>query len=166
LTRVRLAITRGDRDAALDLLRDVAEGKLDEESLAGVVGDALVATARGPKQSEGDRKALGRLEQIDRARAQIIHSLAQTAFGPADLSAIRSALEARESAMRVTTESDLNRDLVDDNAGMDHRVGSVWLEVKYIRDPVSGRQYGPYLYGRWREGARKRSRYIGKARPS
>jgi hypothetical protein len=43
------------------------------------------------------------------------------------------------------------------------RLGSVWLELKSIPDADSGRTYGPYLYGRWREAGRKRSRYIGKA---
>lgn len=27
------------------------------------------------------------------------------------------------------------------------RVGSMWLELKYIRDAGSGRTYGPYVYG-------------------
>ena len=44
-----------------------------------------------------------------------------------------------------------------------YRVGSVWLELKYIPDSATGKTYGPYIYGRWREGQRKRSRYIGKA---
>ena len=42
------------------------------------------------------------------------------------------------------------------------QVGSVWLEVKYIPDRASDREYGPYLYARWREGGRQRSRYLGK----
>ncbi|WP_322797961.1 hypothetical protein [Thermoflexus sp.] len=36
-----------------------------------------------------------------------------------------------------------------------------WVEAKWI--PRRGKRYGPYLYVRWREGGRKRSRYRGKA---
>ena len=157
-----MAIRRGDRTAALALLRDVAEGRLESGPLDAAVGDALIATARGPKQDQADRLALARMEQVHRALEEIMRLLTETPFGPADLSAIRSALEAHETAMRVIVDESLNNDMMGDNAAPSRRVGSVWLEVKYIPDGVSGRQYGPYLYGRWREGGRKRSRYIGK----
>jgi hypothetical protein len=45
-------------------------------------------------------------------------------------------------------------------------VGSYWLELKYIPDRSGQWEYGPYLYARWREGGRQRSRYIGKRPPT
>ena len=42
------------------------------------------------------------------------------------------------------------------------RLGGVWLELKYIPDRDSDKLYGPYLYARWREGGRQKSRYLGK----
>jgi hypothetical protein len=42
------------------------------------------------------------------------------------------------------------------------RLGGYWLELKYIPDRSGQWEYGPYLYARWREGGRQRSRYIGK----
>lgn len=38
--------------------------------------------------------------------------------------------------------------------------GSGWWEWKWVE--AKGRRYGPYLYRRWRDGRRKRSRYEGK----
>jgi hypothetical protein len=119
-----------------------------------------------PKQSPGDRRALERLEQVQQALEQIVRLLSETPFGPADISVIRSALDSREAAMHMMVGGRADRDAAGEDAAAGPRVGSVWLEVKYIPDPVSERRYGPYLYGRWREGGRKRSRYIGKARPA
>ena len=42
------------------------------------------------------------------------------------------------------------------------RVGSGWLEVKWI-PRKGGKATGPYLYYRVREGGHLRSRYVGKA---
>lgn len=37
-----------------------------------------------------------------------------------------------------------------------------YYEEKYIKR--NGKLYGPYLYERWEEGGRLRSKYVGKAR--
>lgn len=40
--------------------------------------------------------------------------------------------------------------------------GGRWREEKMIRDSKTGKIYGPYLYERWREGGKCRSKYLGK----
>ena len=40
--------------------------------------------------------------------------------------------------------------------------GQGWIETRFVRDPETGRRYGPYLVRRWREGGRKRLQYLGK----
>src|SRR5919201_6064818 len=40
--------------------------------------------------------------------------------------------------------------------------GQGWIEMRFVRDPETGRRYGPYLVRRWREGRRKRLQYLGK----
>lgn len=57
-------------------------------------------------------------------------------------------------------EQQIERALYGSGAGKDGEGGSGWWEAKHIR--VKGREYGPYLYWRWREGGRKRSKYEGK----
>ena len=40
--------------------------------------------------------------------------------------------------------------------------GSGILQLEYRANPKTGTQRGPYWYFYWREGARKRSLYLGK----
>jgi hypothetical protein len=40
--------------------------------------------------------------------------------------------------------------------------GQGWIETRFVRDPETGRRYGPYLVRRWREDRRKRLQYLGK----
>jgi hypothetical protein len=40
--------------------------------------------------------------------------------------------------------------------------GQGWIEARFVYDRQTGRQYGPYLYRRWRDGRRKRTQYVGK----
>jgi hypothetical protein len=52
-------------------------------------------------------------------------------------------------------------------AGRDGRVlaaklGRGYLELKYIPSRSTGKVHGPYVYQRWLEAGRRRSRYIGK----
>jgi len=163
LSRARAAIADEDQPSALRLLRELAEGGILAEPLAPAVGDALVATARGAKQDAADRAALTRLEIVEAARDQIIDLLERTPFGRADLAAIRDMIAALEAAADAAEEQAAREEVSGADTAPIRRVGSVWLEMKYIRDAASGKAYGPYLYGRWRDSGRKRSKYIGKA---
>lgn len=42
-----------------------------------------------------------------------------------------------------------------------------WIEIKWVKcgKNCRGCPHGPYLYARWREGKRLRSKYLGKAAP-
>jgi len=147
----------------LQLLRELAEGGILAETLAPAVGDALVATARGTKQDAADRAALTRLKIVEETRDQVIELLERTPFGRADLAAIRDVVAALEASAGQAEEQAAREEVSGANSAPIRRVGSVWLEMKYIRDAASGRTYGPYIYGRWRASGRKRSKYIGKA---
>jgi hypothetical protein len=162
LSRARTAIADQDQPSALQLLRELAEGGILAE-LAPAVGDALVATARGTKQDAADRAALTRLKIVEETRDQVIELLERTPFGRADLAAIRDVVAALEASAGQAEEQAAREEVAGANSAPIRRVGSVWLEMKYIRDAASGRTYGPYIYGRWRASGRKRSKYIGKA---
>ena len=167
ILRVRAAIATRNEPAALQLLRELAEGDNQEDLLAPSVGDALIATARGARQDAADRAALETLRRIEQTRAHIIQLLDSTPFGSADLAAIQEVVGAHQHTARQVAERSPGDDTekVGGEASPGRRVGSVWLEVKYIRDANSGRVYGPYIYGRWRQFRRKRSKYIGKVPP-
>jgi len=141
----------------------MAEGGILAETLAPAVGDALVATARGTKQDAADRAALTRLKFVEERRDQVIELLERTPFGRADLAAIRDVVAALEASASHAEEQAAREEVAGADSAPIRRVGSVWLEMKYIRDAASGKAYGPYLYGRWRDAGRKRSKYIGKA---
>jgi len=145
-------------------VRELAEGGgILPETLAPAVGDALVATARGAKQDAADRAALTRLKIVEETRDQVIEILERTPFGRADLAAIRDVVAALEASAGQAEEQAAREEVAGADSAPIRRVGSVWLELKYIRDAASGKAYGPYLYGRWRDSGRKRSKYIGKA---
>ena len=163
LSWARTAIADQDQPSALQLLRELAEGSILPESLAPAVGDALVATARGAKQDAADRAALTRLKIVEETRDQVIELLERTPFGRADLAAIRDVVAALEASASHAEEQAAREEVAGADSAPIRRVGSVWLEMKYIRDAASGKAYGPYLYGRWRDAGRKRSKYIGKA---
>jgi hypothetical protein len=157
LQRARAAIVAGDRRSALRLLREMLEGNVDLSRVPVSIGDALVATAGGAEQDD----ALAKLRHIEQARGEVIHLLEDTPFGSADLAAIRHVLDSLETAA-LDAEEHARREDFPGAQTSGQRVGSVWLELKYIPDATSGRMYGPYIYGRWRESGRKRSRYLGK----
>ena len=162
LSRARAAIADQDQPSALQLLRELAEGGILAETLAPAVGDALVATARGAKQDAADRAALIRLKLIQETREQVIELLERTPFGRADLAAIRDVVTALEASAGQAEEQAAREDITGGDSAAMRRVGSVWLEMKYIPDAASGKTYGSYVYGRWRDSGRERSRYIGK----
>ena len=161
---MRSAIATGDRQGALRLLRAHVEGEVDLSTVPATVADALVETARGVDHAEQPDPALISLARVEEARGRVIQLLAQTPFTSSDLAEIRHVLESLEDQARRQEERALREDLhlSGPGEGAGRRIGSVWLELKYIPDADSGRAYGPYLYGRWREAGRKRSRYIGK----
>ncbi len=163
LSRARAAIADQDQPSALQLLRELAEGGILAETLAPAVGEALVATARGTKQDAADRAALTRLKIVEETRDQVIELLERTPFGRADLAAIRDVVAALEASAGRAEEQPAREELAGADSAPIRRVGSVWLEMKYIRDAASGKAYGPYLNGRWRDSGRKRSKYIGRA---
>jgi hypothetical protein len=145
-SRARAAIADEDQPSALQLLRELAEGSIRAETLAPAVGDALVATARGAKQDAADRAALTRLKIVEAARDQVIDLLERTPFGRADLAAIRDMVAALEASAGYAEEQAAREEVSGADAAPIRRVGSVWLEMKYIRDAASGKAYGPYLY--------------------
>ena len=147
----------------MQLLRELAEGGILAETLAPAVGDALVASARGTKQDAADRAALARLKIVEGTRDRVIELLERTPFGRADLAAIRDVVAALEASAGQAEEQAAREEVVGADSAPIRRVGSVWLEMKYIRDAASGKAYGPYIYGRWRSNGRKRSKYIGRA---
>jgi hypothetical protein len=146
LLRARTAIADEDQRSALQLLRELAEGSIVGEALVPAIGDALVATARGKKQDAADRAALIRLKIIQEKRDQVIELLARTPFGRADLAAIREVVTALEASAGQAEEQAAREDIVGGDSAAIRRVGSVWLEMKYIPDAASGRTYGPYIY--------------------
>jgi hypothetical protein len=104
LRRARAAIASQDEPAALQLLRELAEGDSQANLLAQPVGDALIATARGSRRDAADRAALTKLRRIEQTRNHVIQLLDSTPFGSADLAAIREAvgaLEARAQTIKI-----------------------------------------------------------------
>jgi hypothetical protein len=140
LRRARAAIASQDEPAALQLLRELAEGDSQANLLAQPVGDALIATARGSRRDAADRAALTKLRRIEQTRNHVIQLLDSTPFGSADLAAIREVVGALEARALQIAERALDED--QETIGAEttpaRRVGSVWLELKYIRDPLGG----------------------------
>ncbi len=100
----------------------------------------------GKKQNADDRAALVRLRLIQETREQVIELLERTPFGRADLAAIRDVVTALEASAGLAEEQAAREDTVGGDSAAMRRVGSVWLEMKYIPDSASGRTYGPYIY--------------------
>ncbi len=146
VSRARAAIAHQDQPAALQLLRELAEGGTTSEAVAPAIGDALVATARGAKQDAGDRAALSRLKVVEATRDQVIELLERTPFSSADLIAIRKVVAALEASAGQAEAQAAREELAGADLASIRRVGSIWLEMKYIRDAASGKRYGPYLY--------------------
>jgi hypothetical protein len=163
--RGAFATATGDRRSALKLLRAHVEGEIDLSRMPVTVGDALVETARGAGLSEVNEGARASVHLAGEARARIIELLNSSGLSTVDLADIRRVLNAIGARARDEEERARPQELDDASTSEEAatRIGSVWLELKYIPDSETGRVYGPYLYGRWRESRHKRSRYIGKA---
>lgn len=62
----------------------------------------------------------------------------------------------------MTDTQDRTEDRNDESTPQAKPKGGRWREIKWIPDSKTGRLYGPYLYERWREGGKCRSKYLGK----
>jgi hypothetical protein len=81
-----------------------------------------------------------------------------------DLEQLQAALDARRRALESERAEQECRERLEAVAGRRRlrRIGSGWLDHKLITDRDMGKVYGPYLYARWREGTRTRTKYLGK----
>lgn len=140
LSRVRTAVASGDRRGALQLLQAYVRGEVDLSSLPQPVGDALVATAGGQDDRDVSATALANIARLETAREQVIQLLTTSSFGAADLALIRRVLDALEKEARDREAA--TRQELDQPANGARRLGSVWLELKYIPDADSGKTYG------------------------
>ena len=156
----REAIVRGDRQGALRLLNSlVLAGAQRAADLTPETADALVATATAERQQR-DQAAVERYEQAETTYRLIADQIQRAAFEREHIAGLRAMLDAREREL----DDQLNdRRLAGHEApAAAIRVGSGWLEVKWI-PRKGGKATGPYLYYRVREGGHLRSRYVGKA---
>jgi hypothetical protein len=161
LTEAKHAIAAGDRARALRLLDSLRYRPSEEgRQLPRAIADALLATARGDRD---DERALiaPRLEDAHAALRQILEWIDAVAFDADQLAQIAAAASRRQGgAVRIEGAPD---ESVATNRTDLRPVpfGSGWLEWRWVAKP-SGRQFGPYVYFRWREGGRKRTKYVGK----
>jgi hypothetical protein len=152
IQEVRSAIADGDRPGALRLLRGLVEGEVDLSTLPTNIGDALVGTARGLEQYAKAGTALAGLSRVE-ARERVIQLLTHSGFRIAELAEIRQLLdslqaEAREAEARAQGD-DFPEGVSSRREG--RRVGSVWLELKYIPDADSGKRTArTSIFGRCR----------------
>jgi hypothetical protein len=156
----KLAIAAGDRVAALALLDGLRSATTDEgRQLAPAVAEALVATARGESLDDSDRQALRAVEQTRSALRQILEWLGSLPFDADDLADIDVAVAARRRDQEQAVRDDEARLAPGGTFG--RALGAGWLEWRWVSKP-SGRKHGPYVYFRWREAGRKRTKYVGK----
>ncbi len=157
----REAIARGDRQAALRLLRALTLSEPKEVvNLTPATAEALVATAQAEPEERG-RAALETYRAAEATYLVIAEQIRQTPLEREHVAGLKALLDVREREL----DKELNEHrLKDQGAGTSPsvRVGNGWLEVKWI-PRKSGKLSGPYLYYRVREAGHLRSRYIGKA---
>jgi hypothetical protein len=160
VAEAKLAVAAGNRAHALALLDGfrVAPPGVGRQ-LAPGLGEALVATARGKSGDEGDRQALIAIQQARSALRQIRDWLASLPFDSEDFAEIESAIAARRSQEGQTVGEEQER--LASGSTLGRALGAGWLEWRWVSKP-SGTRCGPYLYFRWREGKRKRTKYVGK----
>ncbi len=176
LLRVRSMVDANDCEGALALLLELLTGGArNAEALPEVAANALVATARAEgERNDMDRAALTTYRRAALARDEVVALIREAPLGTDDLAAIQVALEQRlvqdhtsrqaaasqplESARRQTDLAFAGRD----GSALAIKLGRGYLEMKYIPNRRTGKVYGPYLYQRWVEAGRRRSRYVGK----
>jgi hypothetical protein len=169
LAEAKGAIAAGDRARALRVLDGLRyRPAADSRELPPAIAEALVATATGDR----DHVAVPVAQPLDDAHValtQILDWIDSLAFDVNELAEIVAAASRRQSAPdRIDGAPDRIDGAPDEalstNEG-DMRAlpfGSGWLEWRWVAKP-SGRKFGPYVYYRWREGGRKRTKYVGKA---
>jgi hypothetical protein len=160
VAEAKRAIAAGDRVTALALLDGLRNATTDEgRQLAPALAEALVATARGEAEDESDRQALAAVEQVRSALRQILDWLGSLPFDAEDLADIDVAIAARRREHEQAMRDDEGRMASGNTFG--RSLGAGWLEWRWV-SKRSGRKFGPYVYYRWREGGRKRTKYVGK----
>jgi hypothetical protein len=158
------AVRAGDAHAARAVLAEIVQAERDPDLSRGL-GDALVAAA----VEEPDAADLARQRAYRRVQAQLAQMVQwiRTAepLDLMDLEQLQAALDARRRTLESERAEQERRERLE-KAGAGRRrlrrVGSGWLDHKLITDRDTGKVYGPYLYARWREGTRTRTRYLGK----
>jgi len=157
--RARDAILRGDRVAALALLRDVAEGSVDGSDIDAASAETLVSFAT-EKHDAHDAGRVARWQAAETAAHEVLDLLAAYRFQERDLLEMRQHID-NQLARRQGEDAGSKATLAHE-AGSARRLGTGTIEAKMISNGHSAKLYGPYLYARfWSEG-RYRSRYIGK----
>ncbi len=139
----REAIVRGDRQGALRLLNSlVLAGAQRAADLTPETADALVATATAERQQR-DQAAVEKYEQAEATYRLIADQIQCAAFEREHIAPVRALLDAREREL----DDQLNdRRFAGQSApAAAIRVGSGWLEVKWI-PRKGGKATGPYLY--------------------
>jgi hypothetical protein len=159
---VREAITRGDRQAALRLLRALTLSEPQEAvALTPATAEALVATARAEPEERG-RAAVEAYRAAEAEYLVIADQIRQTPLEREHVAGLRALLDVRERELDQELSEQRLKDPGARGTSPLVQVGNGWLEVKWI-PRKSGKPSGPYLYYRVREGGHLRSRYIGKA---
>jgi hypothetical protein len=99
--------------------------------------------------------------QRRKEKSAILALLQAAQLGAADLDEIDQVIHERQSALATRRRS--TPEVPDDAASTARRLGTGTIEAKMISNGHSVRLFGPYLYARFMEGGRYRSRYVGKA---
>jgi hypothetical protein len=141
------------------LLCGVATGDLDETSLSDREARALVAVAAdAPAEKvhadEADRRCR-------KAKSAVLALLQAAELEADDLDEIDRVVHERQGELATRRRS--TPEVPDGAASTAWRLGTGTIEAKMISNGHSARLFGPYLYARFMEGGRYRSRYIGKA---
>jgi hypothetical protein len=158
LTRAKAAIAAGDGAGALALLHVLlTEGAEVAATLTPALAEALIATARA-QADEQDRQAREIYAQGRAAFAEICRLVRSAALDAEDIDRIRRVLDMREQDLRAQAQQRLAEHRQEGgNATEARRLGLGWLERYWVEE-----RWGPYLRVRWREGGRKRMKYVGK----
>jgi hypothetical protein len=158
LARAKTAIAAGDRAGALALLHVLlTEGAEVAATLTPVLAEALIATAR-MQADEQDRRARETYREGRTALADVCRLLRTAPLDAEDLQTVRRVLDERERDLQAQAEQRLAEQRQEGGSAPEvRRLGVGWLERYRVEE-----RWGPYLRVRWREGGRKRMKYVGK----